>query len=245
MSVTQFCADTVNMRPMEHPAPKKNQSLYGEDDHCFLCGGDTKGRGFHKKQAINKSSLMPGAEDMPLSSTVCEPCAAFFKREPFLQCVEDFGLDVKTKSPLSWQHYSHVFYHGGHACPNRAAWREWLLEPPKPPFVFAMAVSGKKHLIYKSKISDSRDNYYVQLEEQSFLIDREKFREILEVFEEGYELGLSKASLESGNYNQKAVMKIGFSKWREIEDRISTYRQSAPDYLSLCAFCAQKPEESK
>lgn len=61
-------------------------------------------------------------------------------------------------------------------------------------------------------------------------------------FEDAYNKGLSKDSLLTGNYNQAAVMKIGISEWKGIEERMSKWRAKEPGILSLCAFCAQKIE---
>lgn len=53
-------------------------------------------------------------------------------------------------------------------------------------------------------------------------------------------LGFSKASMETGDYNQAAVMKAGLSVWRELEAELAGWRRQHRGMLMLAAFCCVK-----
>ncbi len=147
----------------------------------------------------------------------------------------------KSPRALNWLYTSHVFNsHGVYLQPDRPGWRAVLLEPPEPPFGAILAVNGKKHVIFRGCINHSRDRFFVQADERRILVDRELFRELLTVVERGYALGFSKSSMETGDYNQAAVMKAGLSVWRELEAELSEWRREHRGMLMLAAFCCRK-----
>lgn len=217
------------------------------DAECWLCGGDTGGQGWTIKGAIGGAFTDHNEAKAPHSQTVCTSCAALTSKDAWVFACEKHGHDpyfpVKDgKKPFlaNWMFSSHVFSLSSWLRPDRAGIREVLLSPPTPPFSITIAIVGKKHVIFRGAINHSRDRFFVQADERRILVDRSLFRELLTVVERGYALGFSKSSMETGDYNQAAVMKAGLSVWRELEAELEGWRRRHRGMLMLAAFCCVK-----
>lgn len=232
--------------PAWEPPETKRGSRYGTDAVCWLCGLDTDGRGWPRAQAISETFTNTTLAEAPASRTVCQPCTYFSSGESWKQYAAahpDMGL--KAVHPLSWRSYSHVFAAGFHACPSRAEWRQWLLAPPKPPFLFAISESGQKHTIFRAQVSYSDDAYSVQIEEDAVWVERAAFSGCLQAFELLYNLGFSKDSIVSGDYHPAQLLRVGPRVWREAELAITPWRQRHPHLMRLAHFCARRREETE
>lgn len=256
-TATQFawtCCDAGDYPPPE--PTRKNVHRYGQDDACWLCGGPTNGVGWPRKQALavtfcdhNKAARMD-------SETVCQACAATSKSAAWQQYCAAYperGLwshfpdkdNGKAPRDCNWLYFSHLFSPGWHETPSRARWREILLNPPEPPFLMIMAINGQKQLVFRGRVSQSRDAFWVQADDTRVLVRPERFRECLGAFESLYHAGFSKDSIVSGEYHSGQLAKTGLSAWKPLEDAIRPWRQSDPGLLLLCHHCAQRPPEQK
>ncbi|HWO99184.1 MAG TPA: hypothetical protein VNL74_00950 [Methylococcus sp.] len=151
---------------------------------------------------------------------------------------------LKIGYALAWRTYSHVFAEGLHDCPTRDRWRGWLLKPPTPPFLFVVATSGQKHLIFRARIAHDRESFPVQFEEETLFVGRRDFADCLADFEALYALGFSKDSILDGTYHPAQLIKVGLAIWRPLEEKIERWRRKSPDLIRLAHFCAQKAEDS-
>lgn len=252
-SVTQWIwHEALGMGPWLPPEPKsKKAKRFGEDDRCWLCAGPTGGQGWPLAKGIKPTFTDFNQARAPQSLTVCGACVALSASEGWAAYAETVGRETtfplkegkRYARPLNWLYFSHVVTPTQHLTPDRKAWREILLDPPAPPFVMAMAVNGKKHVLFRAQVSGSRDRFSVQADEMRIQVDRRRFSEFLEEFEAAYALGFSKDSLLTGHYNQAAVLKLGVSRWREIEARMAEWRSRQPGWMQLAHFCGQKPPE--
>lgn len=243
-SVTQFVwSECLGM-----PVYKADKA--GSDESCWLCGGDTDGEGHSIKSIIGAAFTDTTIARNNNSKTVCYQCAALMKKDAWVVACEKFNLpphfpvkDDKKPFLSNWMFSSHVFSVGKWERPERNEVRSHLLNPPKPPFVMVFSLVGKKHVIFKSEINTNNDVFFVNVDENKILVDRVVFETILKEFEYAYNMGFSKDSLVTGNYNQAAAMKVGISTLREIEVLMREYRMREPDMLFLAGFCAQKYEK--
>ena len=103
-----------------------------------------------------------------------------------------------------------------------------------------MATSGKKQLIFKSRIAESDEAFPVQFEDETVVVRPDRFREALDVFETLYRLGFSKDSILTGHYHPKTLMDVGPVRWRAEESRAAPWRQQEPQLWTICHFVAQK-----
>lgn len=187
------------------------------DDTCWLCGGKTEGKGWPVKKGIKDTFTDHDlAKDMQ-SKSLCQGCMFCLGQRP----LRNYSLLVTDR-----------LIH-----PSRAEIRNILLNPPDPPFLIAIAVSGQKHLSFKAHIAYSRDNFPVLLEEMLIFVPPEKLKTMLGFIELLY-LEFSKAEIESGRYNQARIKKFGTARWEEFENIISQYRGGR--LFKLAVFAAQR-----
>lgn len=253
-SVTQwFWHECLGMGEWLPPEPKsKKKQRFGPDQECWLCGGPTHGRGWHLKDGIPPTFTDFNQAKAPWSLTACGACVAMSSSAAYGAYAEKAGKPTtfpvkpgKKPRALNWLYFSHVVSPSVYHQPDRKQWRDLLLDPPEPPFVMAMAVNGKKHVIFRCAINASRDQFTVQADEQRVYVDRDVFRQLLSQFEEAYTAGFSKDSLLTGHYNQAAILSAGLARWREIERQMSHWRTHEPGMLMLAHFCAQKQTEGE
>jgi len=83
--------------------------------------------------------------------------------------------------------------------PTRKQIREWLINPPDPPFEIAVAESGQKHILPFSKEAHAKNKFPVLLEQDLLYVERESFSKLLSAYENLMQW-FSKAEIDSGNY---------------------------------------------
>ena len=120
---------------------------------------------------------------------------------------------------------------------TRVEIREFLLNPPEPPFTIAIAESGQKHIIPWALEAQSRDLFPVQFELDTIYIDN-RFRELLAVYEKLLKLEFSKSEIDSGEYRSDRLMKV-FDQYWELEDQIKEIRGTR--LMQLISYVAQIP----
>jgi len=126
------------------------------------------------------------------------------------------------------------------ALPTRAQMRDWLLNPPEPPFTIAIAESGQKHILPWAQEGHSRDYLPVQFELDSLWIDRAQFADLIGHYEALMGLRFSKTEIDSGQYHSDRLM-AAISTYGPHDSAISPHRGTR--LLELCSHVAQKPDE--
>lgn len=127
--------------------------------------------------------------------------------------------------------------------PKRTEVRDWLINPPEPPFTIAIAESGQKHILFLAQTGYDRENFPVQFEMDSLSINRTSFIEILNVYESLLNLNFSKTEIDSGEYRPDRIM-TNFESWQLLEQKIVRHRSSGKPsrMLQLISFVATKPD---
>lgn len=241
-SPTRFAWTLLGAPPYPPPEPRRG-ARFASSSTCWLCGDATDGVGWPRAVHLPDTFTNHNRAAAPTSDAVCQPCMYLASKESWEQFVHarpESGL--KTGHAMSFRCYSHVFAADLHDSPTRARWRTWLLEPPTPPFLFAMALSGQKHILFRARVAYSRDQYPIQIEEDNLLVDRAIFAACLADAEAAYALGFSKDSIASGRYHHGQMLKVGLGAWRAVEARVAPWRTQRPAYLRLAAHVAQRPD---
>lgn len=233
--------------------------------HCYYCGAPDAQ---HPLQ-VSKSFTAGALVKTPSSDAMCWQChgimfgdmqrAWFFKDErwvalymrgvsqlwqgdkllcPTLSKPQEHcqtSASGNVSKPATYPVLSHI--------PTRVEQRDWLLNPPDPPFKIAIAESGQKHILYLAETGYSRDMFPVQFEEDGLWLDRKDFEATLGVYEKLLALEFSKTEINSGNYRPDRVA-ASFERWQELEPVIADRRNgdSPSRYLSLVSHVAQRPE---
>lgn len=190
------------------------------DWQCWLCGGRTDGRGLPVKKAILPTFTDRDKARGSRSHSVCQGCA--------------FCL-----SYLTLRNYSILATEQRLRHPTRAEIRELLLDPPEPPFVLCIAVSGQKHLHFRSQVAYSKDGYPVQMEETRVCVERPVLREWLKKIELLYTV-FSKDEIRTGKYSQNRIKEFGLLRFQAVEAIIAPHRGTR--LFDLAVFVAQKIE---
>jgi CRISPR type IV-associated protein Csf1 len=123
--------------------------------------------------------------------------------------------------------------------PTRAQMRDWLLNPPVPPFTIAIAESGQKHILPWAQEGHSRDYFPVQFELDSLWIDRAQFTTLIDHYEALMGLGFSKTEIDSGQYHSDRLMKA-LNQYGPHDAVVAPYRGGR--LLALCSHVAQLGE---
>ena len=118
---------------------------------------------------------------------------------------------------------------------TRVEIREFLLNPPEPPFTIAIAESGQKHIIPWALEAQSKEVFPVQFELDTVYIDH-RFKEFLKIYEQLLKLEFSKTEIDSGNYRSDRLMKV-FDQYWDLEERIKAIRGTR--LMQLISYVAQ------
>lgn len=192
-----------------------------KDDTCWLCGGETEGRGLPTKKAIKQTFTDHPYARGQGSKSVCAGCAFVLSRR-----------ELRNYSILATKH---GLWH-----PSRAEWKGILLEPPRPPFVACLAVSGQKHLSFKAPVNMDNRYFTVLLEERLIHIIPARLADCLEGVQALYAY-FNKEEIATGRYNQNRIKECGLARWQQLEARVEAWR--GKPLFELALFVAQKPEE--
>lgn len=213
--------DTYEFKPGKIVEYKDSELQPVSDKLCWLCGGKIDGLGMPVSKAIK-----PTFTDHPYarghgSTSLCSGCA--------------FCLSYREL-----RNYSILATKDGINHPSRAEWRDLLLNPPEPPFVICLAVSGQKHLSFKGIVSQNKEFFDVLLEEQVVSIVPNLLSCCLQAIEHMY-IYFTKDEIQTGNYSQNRIKEMGLDRWLEGEKQVSKWRKKR--IFEIALFVAQKQKK--
>lgn len=214
---------------------------------CWLCGGPTPEAPWRRHDAISQWFTNNTLARAPASEVVCQPCAYLASGDAWREyCAAHPEMGLKSVHPLSWRTYSHVFAAGIHACPARSGWMRWLEEPPEPPFVFVLAESGQKHLLFRAAVASSRERFPMLVEESLVLVDRARLLATCRDVEALLKLGFTRDEVRSGRYSQGRLKGAVMAPWWELEGRMVRARETHPDDVRIaCQVAPGRPAKEE
>ncbi len=178
-----------------------------KDKKCWLCGGDTHGRGLPLKKVIKPTFTNHDIARCKNSESVCEACV--------------WGLF----NP-SLRNYSILATSRGLEHPSKAQIRNYLINPPEPPFVMTIAVSGQKWLHIMAKINYSNRRFEVMYEQTPVQVFPPKFKALIELIEELYNAGFTKDEILTADYQSHKIQAFGIERFEQIEYELEFERGS-------------------
>lgn len=214
--------------------------------NCYLCGSSPA----NKPLKLSTSFTDHPAARCPTSNRMCDRCAWAIP----LRCWY-WNPNQKKWSKLfsrnwswllsvndSWPKFGSERSEGKDTLPvvtglpTRALIRQWLMEPPEPPFTIAIAESGQKHILPWAVKAQSREFYPVMFEKDLLYINRASFCQLLSTYERLMALGFSKTEIDSGDYrSDRLISAVGQGFW-ELEGAIAQSRGTR--LLQLMSFVA-------
>lgn len=215
-------------------------------DCCYLCGKPAT-RPLKLKDSFTAHSVARN----PMSDKLCDRCDWSIN----LRCFY-FNPNKQKWGKLFARNWSWLFQNGElkapiisgthqegkdilpvvSKLPDRQQIRDWLLNPPAPPFTIAIAESGQKHILFLAQEAYSQDRFPVQFELNTLYIDRNQFRNLLGIYENLLSLGFTKTEIDSGNYRSDRLM-AALDRWELLEAQIQ--RDRGTRLLELVSYLAQ------
>ena len=114
--------------------------------------------------------------------------------------------------------------------PKRNEIRDFLLNPPTPPFEVAIAESGQKHILYLANTAYSKESFPVGFEQDTVMIT-DKWVKLLESVEALLTLKFTKTEILSGDYQTSRLMRA-LKEYEIHEQIIAFYRKSRALFLA-------------
>lgn len=235
------------------------------DSHCYYCGASPALRSLKISPSFTAGNLVA----YPHSEMMCDRCCGIMFGEIqrvwfyngkgdrwvalYLRGVSQLWQGDKLLVPSLGESETHAqvsasgnvgkpaTYRVLSHIPTRAEMRGWLLSPPEPPFIIAIAESGQKHILFLAQSGYSRDAFPVQFETDSLWIDRARFESFLGVYEQLLSLGFSKAEIDGGEYRSDRVA-ANYEQWQLLDSGIVAERcnGSPSRFLQLISYLAQR-----
>lgn len=216
-------------------------------DCCYLCGKPAT-----KSLKLKDSFTAHSVARVPTSDKMCDRCDWSIN----LRCFY-FNPNKQKWGKLFSRNWSWLFQRdkliapkieGTHTegkdtleivseLPTRAQLREWLINPPEPPFTLAIAESGQKHILFLAQEAHNRDIFPVQFELDTLHLDRKKFTALVQNYEALMALDFSKSEIDSGDYRSDRLLK-SFEQWESLEKQIAFFRGSR--LFQLVSYVAVK-----
>lgn len=156
----------------------KNLNPIG-DQNCHFCGTKCKAKEENNINVYIKD-IFSGRDIVyyPSSQYVCDGCVTVCQNKmEFTTCI---GEIVNTMPRMfSWviTKDSNVAYSKAHIQKLRAV----VLNPPEPPFSIVIAVSGQKQLLFRSIVSEQKDNFPILFEDTVVYIELDMFNYALDL----------------------------------------------------------------
>lgn len=241
LTTTQQIWRWLGSPPWPPPPAPRGKPLFGTSDRCWLCGGSAGEEPHYLGNWLRENFTGHQYAKCPSSDAVCQACVYLTDGDSWREyCAAHPEMGLKSMRPLSWRSYGHVFAEGLHVCPVRGEWRQWLVEPPDAPFVVLLPESAQKHIVFLARVSTSRYRYWLQLEEDTVLVDRADMAAVMELFERLLALGFTRDEIVSGRYQQGRLLRAGL-KMLTLEDDIAQFRRSNFALLRAASIAAHGP----
>lgn len=115
--------------------------------------------------------------------------------------------------------------------------RDQLTTPQKPPFLFVITTSQKKHLFYRSSWNYSAGRFAVNLETETIYTTTDRMRTLFDFVECLQTLGCSKDRLKSGDIPFPVLQKVGKLTLDFLKRELEQSRE-----IQIPLYCGQKRE---
>lgn len=137
--------------------------------------------------------------------------------------------------------YSYIVDPDGIHLLNVRQLRDRLCQEQKPPFLFVITTTQKKHLFYRSVLNMSSRHYAVNLETETIYTSPERMMKLLDFVELMQTLGAGKIGMTNGEIPFAVIQKTGYKALEVLQNELKASRE-----IQIPLYCGQKrdiPEE--
>ena len=193
------------------------------DDHCWICAGPTNGQGALVSDVISHTFTDTDFVRWA-GQSICEACMFCLKHKP-----------LRTRSTLATL--------DGYRQPMRQEWRDILLNPPGPPWVGAIAISGKKHVSFKAQVNLTNHAPVVSVEMMPVRYSVHQLAADLAVIEELLQ-SFTRREVETGSYSQHRIKQFGLLRLADLEQQVVEMRRRRRQF-DLALLIARGPDKEQ
>ena len=206
------------------------------DYKCCMCANGII-QGVPRKDAIKKTFTNLDLLKKPNAKFVCIPCAFAINEA----CPPELMGRVDKDKPQKIRCYSHAVVNGlwkSFSKAQRVEMREIVCNPPSGTWFLCLSESGQKHLIFRTPVNNSQDNYLLQFEEYPVLVTRKQVASDLGIADRVYSAqGLDKVK---GDIKESLFSPWSTDQFLEEYKYLKKYEHSP--YLRMLIFLAEKKE---
>ena len=215
----------------------KNLSPVGEHK-CYYCGYQCDNK-YSVKEYVKDTFTNRDIIQFPNSIYVCKGCSTVNANKGYFQLVNGENIENMLRN-YSWvlTREKNVAYSKSHI----QLIREVILNPPEPPFTIVIAVSGQKQLLFRSKVSLTKDFYPLLFEEKHMIIDISELKECLQLATKICAV-IGKMSLKE-NIETSKVIKY-YETYGDIKDIEFWYKNNQQIIYQLAAYLCEPMELCK
>ena len=226
-------------------------------NYCYLCGKE--GDWNHlTNDLLGKFFTNRSLCRAPTSDVVCDRCHWALKGHLWFwneakkkwSDLPVRGITVLySQNKLLFPELEGEFTHNGKTFPlvktlaTRKQIKEWIINPPLPPFVISITESGQKYVLPWAQDGYNKDFFPVQFELDSIWINRQQFIKLLNAYETLL-TWFNKAEINSGNYQSERLIKCwqqtSQESWQQLDATLATVRGSR--LLELISYVAIKAD---
>lgn len=180
---------------------------------CPICGR-------HAESAISVKDIVSSSftDWTYMGDYVCPDCANLFSLYFYSYIVDPDGIRILNVREL----------------------RDELIKPQKPPFLFCITTSRKKHLFYRAVWNHEAGRFAVNLETETIFTTPKRMRELFDFVEALQTLGASKERLKAGEIPFKVAQLVPASAWVKLRRELVESRE-----IQIPLYCGQKREISE
>lgn len=131
--------------------------------------------------------------------------------------------------------YSYMVDQDGIHLYNVRELRDHLILQKKPPFLFVITTSQKKHLFYRSVWNYNNSRFAVNLETETIYTTPERMRNLFDFVECAQTLGCSKERLKQGQISEKLFLGVGMNAIDYLTQELRVSRE-----IQIPLHCGQK-----
>lgn len=146
----------------------------------------------------------------------------------------------KCTDLFSLYFYSYIVNENGIQILNAREIRDQLCVLQKPPFLFCITTSRKKHLFYRAKWNKQSEVFAVNLETETIYTTPERMKELFDLVECLQTLGASKIQLKDGDIPYQVLSLFGKALLNKLMSELNNSRE-----IQIPLFCGQKRAISK
>lgn len=189
---------------------------YPTEEMDYICPFCNK----HKQKGINIKKIVSSdfTDWAYVGDYVCESCADLFSLYFYNYIVDDNGIHLYNVREIE----------------------EQLCKEQKPPFLFIITTTRKKHLFYKSVWNYTADKFAVNLETETIFTDTRRMRKLFDFVDSVITLGGSKQAMQNGNISFNIVSKVGLNVIKWLNDELISSRE-----IQIPLYCGQKRDISE